>query len=172
MAGSEQVIINGRKVGGKYKIINPPNTIATRVSGSGPMSASMLKRSEEVLKKHTEAFTGNAKSEVEELSAAVDELAKNRENPEEAIHLVFKICHNIRGQGGTFGYDLITDIAASLCNYIEELESCDGDALTLISTHVDAMRAVITENATGDGGAIGQEISKSLNLAVTKLTDY
>ena len=172
MAGSEQVIVNGRKVGGKYKIINPPNTIATRVSGSGPMSESMQKKAESVLKKHAETFSGNAKTEVEELSNAVDELAKNLDSHGEYTNRIFQISHNIRGQGGTFGYDLITDIAASLCNYVEELESCDDDALKLIRAHIDAMRAVIMEDATGGGGKIGQEISKSLNLAVTKLTDY
>ncbi len=172
MAGSEQVIVNGRKVGGKFKIINPPHTIATRVSGSGPMSQSMMQKAEGVLKKHTEAFSGNAKAEVEELSKAVDELAQTLDSHEESIHRIFQLSHNIRGQGGTFGYGLITDIAASLCNYVEELEKCDNSAITLIRAHVDAMRAVLMENAVGDGGKIGQEISKSLNLAVTKLTDY
>jgi chemotaxis protein histidine kinase CheA len=172
MAGTEQRIVNGRKVGGKYMIINPPHAIATKVSGSGPMSERMVKNADFVLKKHAEAYANTSKILVEKLAKIVEQLDENSNGQKQIIQSIFNLTHNIRGQGGTFGYDLITDIAASLCEFTDELDTCDAKAIKLINAHVDALRAVIMENATGDGGDTGKAISQSLGLAVHKLTDY
>lgn len=172
MAGTEQRIVNGRKVGGKYMIINPPHAIATKVSGDGPMSARMVKNTNFVMKKHAEAYANTSKIEIEKLTKLVEQLDVDSSGQKQTLRKIFSLTHNIRGQGGTFGYELITDIAASLCEYTDELGSCDAKAIKLINAHVDAMRAVITDNTTGDGGDIGKAISQSLGLAVHKLTDY
>ena len=33
---------------------------------------------------------------------------------------VFEVVHNVKGQGGSFGYDLLTKIGGSLCNYLRD----------------------------------------------------
>ena len=44
-----------------------------------------------------------------------------------------------RGQGGKFGYDLITDIATSLSAFTDELDPCDVKAAKLINAYPNAM---------------------------------
>ncbi|MBL4721019.1 MAG: Hpt domain-containing protein [Alphaproteobacteria bacterium] len=168
---SEAVIESGEVKGGNFEIIHPPNTLASRVSGGGQISAEMLRAAEEIVEAHTTMFTNQSKAELDHLSDIVDGMVKNPGSHAKSMGDIFKISHNIKGQGGTFGYDLVTDIAASLCSYSENLDSCDGNALSLIRAHIDAIRAVIAGKMVGDGGEIGQAISKSLGLAVTKLSD-
>jgi hypothetical protein len=47
---------------------------------------------------------------------------------------VFEVVHNITGQGGSFGYDLLTKIGGSLCNYLrDEAASADDKQLRVIA---------------------------------------
>jgi hypothetical protein len=157
--------------GVKFEIIHPPNNIASRVTGDGKISAEMLRAAEDVVSAHTTMFTSQAKTEVDRLTEIVSKMESNPDIQAKSMTEIYQISHNIKGQGGTFGYQLITDIAASLCAYTENLESGDGTALALIRAHIDAIRAVIIGDMVGDGGEIGQAISSSLGLAVTKLSD-
>ena len=77
-----------------------------------------------------------------------------------------------RGQGGTFGYDLITGIATSLSAFTDELDPCDVKAVKLINVYLNAMRMAFMEDSTGDGGEIGKAISQSLEVAIHKIIEY
>ena len=168
---SETATEVGEVKGAKFEIIHPPNTIAARVTGDGKISAEMLSAAEDVVSAHTAMFTSQCKAEAEHLADILTKMESNPDIQAKLMTEIYQISHNIKGQGGTFGYQLITDIAASLCSYTEHLESCDGTALALIRAHIDAIRAVIAGDMVGDGGEIGQAISSSLGLAVTKLSD-
>ena len=75
----------------------------------------------------------------------------------------------LRGQGGTFGYPLISTFGKML--YDSTLEGCreDDNAVKIVQAHVDSMRAVIREKISGDGGEIGRELLASLKKAITAL---
>ena len=52
--------------------------------------------------------------------------------------------------------------------YDTTLDGCpeDDNAVEIVKAHIDAMRAVLREKISGDGGAIGRELAKSLTEAV------
>lgn len=71
---------------------------------------------------------------------------------------LFRAAHDIKGQGATFDYDLMTDIANHLCRYIEE-QACFNDAqMAHIQTHIDALAQVLDNHLTHDGGTQGQAL--------------
>ena len=74
----------------------------------------------------------------------------------------------LRGQGGTFGYPLITTFGKML--YDTTVEGCSEDniAVEVVKSHVDAMRAVLREKVDGDGGEVGRALLASLQLAIEK----
>jgi len=78
------------------------------------------------------------------------------------------IAHELRGQGGTFGYPLITLFAKSLYESTKEPRKEDDAALEIAKAHIDTMRAVIREEIEGDGGDLGQQLYKSLKMAIAK----
>jgi hypothetical protein len=80
----------------------------------------------------------------------------------------FKLVHDMRGQGGSFGFPLITRIAGSYCRFVESLENVDPGALEICQAHANAMRAVLLNNVTGSGGSIGTQIADGLEKAVQK----
>lgn len=71
---------------------------------------------------------------------------------------LFRIAHDMKGQGATFGYDLVTDIGNHLCRYIERQEKFDKLQMDAIETHIKALRQIIEHKLTADGGAEGQDL--------------
>jgi hypothetical protein len=74
----------------------------------------------------------------------------------------------MKGQGGTFGYPLITNFGDSLFKCTNKSEECSDNLVELIKAHIDGMKAVINGRVSGDGGEVGQELLASMNKAVEK----
>jgi CheY-like chemotaxis protein len=128
----------------------------------------VLSSAETELKREAQGFLGWAKSYLDRLSAQVGE-AKNkfgeRNTNFDEINL---IAHELRGQGGTFGYPLITIFAKSLYELTKPPCAQDDAMLEIVKAHIDTMRAVFREDIEGDGGEIGQQLFKGLKMAVAK----
>lgn len=77
---------------------------------------------------------------------------------------IYRIAHDFKGQGATFGYDLLTQIGASLCARMKAHGSNDPATLApVIARHADAFAAVgASAGLKGTGGAEGQRILKAL----------
>ncbi|MBE6449873.1 MAG: Hpt domain-containing protein [Alphaproteobacteria bacterium] len=68
---------------------------------------------------------------------------------------LFRTAHDMKGQGATFGYDLVTDIGNHLCRYIERFDDFDEKQMNEIKIHVEALRQIIDEALIHDGGEKG-----------------
>ena len=44
----------------------------------------------------------------------------------------------------------------------------DDDGIEVVKAHIDAMRAVIRDKVSGDGGEVGRALLASLQLAIEK----
>ena len=98
-------------------------------------------------------------------------LAEAEGAPERAAELTEKIrstSHDIKGQGATFGFPLITEVAASLCNLIKCQNTPDAVRMKLIAFHIDSMRVITAHDIRGSGGEQGRELVDRLRVAVDK----
>ena len=82
---------------------------------------------------------------------------------------VAAIAHDMKGQGGTFGYPLITDFADSLYRIANIRKGYSDSQVEIIKAHIDAMKAVIRERVAGDGGEIGRQLTTGLKSTIEKL---
>ena len=155
--------------GGKAEFITPPHTIRTKVSGGGPMSEQMLQRAESVVQQHAEKYIDRAREQVDTLVAITREAEAVGGDKSEFFSKLFLQSHDMRGLGSTFGYTLVTNIAASLCNFVENVDRYDDDVMEVVNAHVDALRGMIGNDVKGDGGETGQEIIDGLAQAVNKV---
>ena len=80
----------------------------------------------------------------------------------------FKIVHDMRGQGGSFGYPLITRVAGSFCKFMELANPMTPQALTICAAHAKAMRTILEKRVTGHGGELGDKIASGLENAADK----
>ncbi|MCG5242565.1 response regulator [Azospirillum doebereinerae] len=108
--------------------------------------------------------------EVEEMSRRIDRLVREPDAVTGLLAQVNRAAHEMRGQGGIFGYPLITQVAKSL---YEATRGGVAGAVTanehqLFKAHVDAIRAVMNARISGDGGVTGQQLLASLEVAKRK----
>jgi chemotaxis protein histidine kinase CheA len=83
-----------------------------------------------------------------------------------SIKELYGIAHNVKGQGGAFGYPLVTRIAHSLCTLVrQERDFIDAD-LGVIQAHLDALRLILVKDIKGDGGEVGPKLAARLENMV------
>ncbi len=79
---------------------------------------------------------------------------------------IARIAHDIKGEGGSYGYPLMTTLGASLYRFVRAMGVCGDDRLDIVETHIAAMRTVIRDRLEGDGGAVGTTLVAALEKAV------
>jgi HPt (histidine-containing phosphotransfer) domain-containing protein len=80
-----------------------------------------------------------------------------------------RIAHELRGQSGTFDYQLITAFAKSLYQATIDTEmKITEDRLKLIEAHIDAIRNVFRNRVTGDGGQVGKALLREIESATER----
>jgi len=129
---------------------------------------SVLENAESELKREAEGFIGWAKEYLERLSRQVNDAKTKLGDRTAALEEINLIAHELRGQGGTFGYPLITVFAKSLYDVTKPPCGQDDAVLEIVKAHIDAMRAVMREKIEGDGGDVGQALFKILKQAIAK----
>lgn len=128
----------------------------------------ILAEAEAALQREAAGFIHWAKKYLDRLAkevVAAKTITGERHQHFDEINIV---AHELRGQGGTFGYPLITLFAKSLYEATKLPRKEDDAALEIAKAHIDTMRAVIREDIEGDGGELGQQLFKSLKMVVAK----
>ncbi len=157
----------------KVEIINPPNTVKTkvRVGGPGAVDTSTLERAEEAIAGMADQYLDWVQDDLKRIDAAFKILAAATGERKEEIDGVFQVAHDMKGQGGSFGYDLVTAIGNQLCRLIEKLDTYGDPEVNAIRVHIDDMKLVIGQKMKGDGGKAGDQILLGLEKVAEKLVN-
>jgi chemotaxis protein histidine kinase CheA len=157
----------------KIEIINPPNTLKSKiiVGGPGAVDPSTLERAEAVIASMSDNYLKSVQDDMIKISAAFERLKNSRGGGStEAIEEIFRISHDVKGQGGSFGYPLLTAIGNELCRLIEKLGNDIGASeIEAIRIHIDAMKLVVSDRMKGDGGKQGKTLLVGLQQMCDKL---
>jgi hypothetical protein len=76
----------------------------------------------------------------------------------------------MRGQGGTFGYPLVTTVAGSLYTCTGSRSSVRDSHVEIVKSHIDTINVVIKKRGEGDGGILGRELLTALKKAIKKFS--
>ncbi|MBT3333671.1 MAG: hypothetical protein HN394_19380, partial [Rhodospirillaceae bacterium] len=74
--------------------------------------------------------------------------------------------HEIRGEAGTFGYDLVSDIGKLLCEMLAPIGEVRPNDDRAIHTHIKAMHTVVAQKVTGAGPEVAKQIVRGLTTIV------
>ncbi len=153
-------------------IIEPPDTLKSKVSGSGAVSAEMLARADDAIAELAVEYPDLAKQDVDALAEMVEKAAADPEQRAQWLEQIFEASDEIRGLGAMFNYPLVTSIADSLCSITEHSETFDDRGVEIARSHLEAMHAVIANRVTGEANEVGQQIATALEVAVDKHAEY
>ena len=85
-----------------------------------------------------------------------------------AMERINLLAHELRGQGGIFGYPLITEFGKSFDNCTAASARVTENLLEFVKAHIDGIIAVIKGSMKGDGGPLSKEMLESLEAAKKK----
>lgn len=151
-----------------------PNRLGAKI-GLGPrdpvpaLPDAVLEAADAEIQSRAGDYTTWIAAEVEEMARRVDRLGADSRHVAGLLAEVNRSAHEMRGQGGIFGYPLITRIAKSLY----EATRAGPQVVTpneqlLFKAHVDAIKAVMHGRVSGDGGVTGTQLLASLDVAKKK----
>lgn len=86
-----------------------------------------------------------------------------------AIERVHALAHNIKGQGATFGYPLLTELGQALCALLKGEPAASEAVLARMDALLAAMAEIVAERLAGDGGARGRDLLHSLDVEMPVL---
>ncbi|PHZ83323.1 hypothetical protein [Paremcibacter congregatus] len=151
------------------------NKLKEKTLGLAPRGDDEISFDEDILAQATAALEDMAEDYPDWVSTLIDQLADVHrrcvDTPEQRVPLfeqLHSIAHDMRGQGGTFGYQLISDFADGLYAFTDKSTSTSDNHVEVIKAHIDAMRVVIKQRISGDGGEVGSEIKAGLEAAIKK----
>lgn len=154
--------------------LRPMNRLKDKVGGNaistGTLPLEAMQRALSTLDKAVEDYADWARKYVQELVQAYTEAFTNVKPRRVGLKRINEIAHELRGQGGTFGYPLVSDFSKSLYYYTIAGSREDDNALGIVKAHIDALRAVISGKIEGRGGRIGDELLTVLQMAIDKFS--
>ena len=136
-----------------------------RIGDSDVVDADSADRARAVVANLADAYIESATRDIETLENAHARAVADRAEHGVQIKRITELAHDIEGQGGSFGYPLMSAIGESLGDCCRATDRCDEAQLELIKAHVDAMKTVIGDRLEGDGDALGAELVGLLRAA-------
>lgn len=112
-----------------------------------------ISQAEAVIRGFRNSYLGWAQEDLSKLQNCLDRArATSPDDRMESMRAVFYAAYDMAGQGGSFGFPLISLIGAQLCRFIDDRTVFGAAEMRAVRLHVDAMRVVMAERLEGDGG--------------------
>jgi len=151
------------------------NSLREKTVGLGKISNDDIGFDEDAMAAAIAALDEMAEDYPDWVAGLIDKLSEQHrrcvDSPEQRksyFEIINSIAHDMRGQGGTFGYQLISDFADALYFFTHAQAGMSDNHVEIIKAHVDAMRVVIKNRINGDGGEVGKELQNGLEAAIKK----
>ena len=144
--------------------IIPPS--GRRGAGAGGVDPGAVARAEAALQALSGEFAAWLEEEVARLEAA---RLRRRAAGEDAAALeeLRLRAHDLKGLGGTSGFPLVTRACASLCRLLDREAAGTPTPPALVDAHVDAVRALMRQDAHDPAHAGGLALCEGLEARVT-----
>ena len=155
----------------KLEVINPPNVLKEKVGndGMGAIDLEAVEKAEKVIASLADSYLDTVAEDLRKIDEAFEKLKAATGGRKEELMGVFQESLNLKGQGGSFGYDLMTAIGNELCRLIEKLDKAGPKEVEAIKLHIDSMKLVIGNDIKGTGGDAGEKMLAGLQQVCDKL---
>jgi chemotaxis protein histidine kinase CheA len=107
---------------------------------------------DELLAELTEQFRANTRERLDAMRTLLARLESDRGN-RESMTLIHRHFHGLAGLGGTYGFPLISEIAADAeeaCESLAAPETPDDDFLSMLARTIDAIDREVRGSGGGD----------------------
>jgi hypothetical protein len=152
------------------QMIQPTNTLRLKVGGGrlGAIDPAAIAKAEAALKSLSSNFAQWLADEITKLEASRQQVHTQGVTAESMENLYLR-AHDLKGLGTTYGYQLITRIAGSLCRMIDDKEKRSATPLELVDAHIDAIKAAVRDDIKTDEHPVGRLLVEELERRVCEM---
>jgi chemotaxis protein histidine kinase CheA len=157
----------------KVRFYRPRNALKEKLKGGNQSSGhavddGILARAQAAMEKMSEDYPDWVGANVAELRTLLARCVDTNDQRRRHFDAIRLVAHEMKGQGGTFGYPLISTFASSLMETCSPSSPLSDANVEIVKSHVDAMAAVIKDRMKGSGGEMGKELASQLKAAIEK----
>jgi hypothetical protein len=153
----------------EVEFVDNPNPIAKKAKvehGRDPKA--LVAKADQSIKKLGGEFEEIFAENVGHLTNAMSDIRAGGDARLEGVKVMRSTLHDLRGQAGTFGYPLVSQVGDSACKFIDLSEGINETEVSVLSMHIDALKAISAAKMKGDGGPIGHELMNGLKQVIAK----
>lgn len=132
----------------------------------GGLDPSALAKAEAALKSLSSNFAEWMNNEITKLDAAWDQV-RTLGATQAAMDSLYLRAHDLKGLGGTYGFPIVTSIAAQLCRQIGDGEARLTASLDAIGMQIAAIKTAVSQNITTEEQPEGQALLANLRSRVS-----
>ena len=149
------------------QVIQPNTALRLKVGGSrlGTIDPAAIAKAEAALKSLASNFAQWLNDEIVKLETSRQTVRAQGVTTETMENLYLR-AHDLKGLGTTYGYQLITRIAGSLCRLIDDKEKRATVPLELVDAHIDAIKAAVRDDIKSDEHPVGRVLVEELERRV------
>lgn len=129
------------------------------------INADTIRRAEEAVSKLASQYRDWVRGDLTKLHDALSAAKAGGEARAKAYEEIRHIAHDLRGQGSTFGYPLITRIAQSASQALKE-SAGGADADAELAAHVEAIETVIEQDIAAPVSGPAAKVIETLQAAI------
>lgn len=159
---------------GTVKYIQPPTNLRKKQIDAGvalSVNLAVLDAADRGIGEAKGAFMLAVGDDLSKLAAYCDMAMADRAGRAAHVEALYLKTSELKGQGASFGYPLLTTIGSQLCRFIETAGNDLSDVqMGVVKLHVETLRLVIQQKMEGDGGAAGAKLLTGLSLAIKKVS--
>lgn len=153
----------------KVEFIDNPNPLRSKVKvKAGADAAALIAQAEDSVQKLGGEFETIFTDSVLTLASAMTEVRQTGMTREHGLTRMRRLLHDLRGQAGTFGYPLVSQVGDSACKFIDLSEDIGNTEVEVLGMHIDALKAISQAKIKGDGGPVGRELMSGLRKVILK----
>jgi CheY-like chemotaxis protein len=153
----------------RAKMFRPPNTLKESLGPlDGPDPEMLIAQIEAGIAGLKKQYLSWAEADLQALYSALDAARQHLDQAGDHVKAMGETAHSMRGQGGTFGYPLITQIGNSLCELTEKATEFGAAELEALELHVRAIHTVIEGRIEGDGGEAERTMLAGLHAVTSR----
>jgi hypothetical protein len=148
------------------QMIPVSNTLKLKIGGRfGGIDPAALAKAEAALRGLADNFDQWMQDELTKLDAARERVRVDGFNAETAENLYFR-AHDLKGLGATYGYPVVTQIAASLCRLIDDPATRLKAPLFLLDAHIDGIKAAVRGDIRDATAPVARSLLEELDRRV------
>lgn len=149
------------------KIVMPLNKIKQKV-GHGGVSEERLNKADEIFTRMAHDFPAIAKDDLDTIEEIAERLSKTGVLTDEERTKIQDSAIMLKSSGAMFHYPIVTDMAHSLLNFIENVPEIRKEVIDIIIAHHKSLKLVIETKKTGDTGDYGDLLMSELTKVVKR----